>query len=297
MKRHIWIGMAVIGAVLAGCGRKEESSHAEVAMPASEGKAAVANSGGKMEDRTTLASAPNKDPRLSLAAANKALKRAVIRNGNLTIRVKSVEESEKSVAAIAAGAGGYIANTESTDLEGDAASLKISLKVDSNEFDATLAALEKLGSRLSKKTQTQDVTGQLVDLGARLKIMRAQENALRTMLRQASNSVELMDVQERIMRLREEIESLGAQQQSLAGLAALSTIELTLEQSAAGAVPPGDPNWAQESWGAASAAISSAGRGLGSLAIWILLFMPIWVPALLVLRGFVKASRKVEVPG
>lgn len=260
------LGIAVLLAV-AGCSKSEYADEAAggMAAPSAERKAPA---GAANQERNAPAVAPDKVPQ-----------RAVIRNGTLTVRVDNVEKAEDKVAELIQSIGGYVDSAESSDLAGSAPVLNMKLKVPARQFETTLEKLEGLGTRLAKKVGSEDVTANLVDMRARLKIMKAQEGVYRGLLAKSKNTQEMYEVQEKLMNLRGMIESLEGQEKSLAGLAALSTIELTLQQSAEGmAAATGDPNWAREAWGASMSALGAVARVGGSGLIWLAVFSPFWLP-------------------
>lgn len=239
--------------------------------------------------RASLAS-QQVDPRLKTAAS---IRRAVIRNATLVVRVASVEESEKTVDAYIGSRGGYVVSSESSDLNETAPQITMKVRIPVDSFDAGMLKLESLGHRMSKKVSGEDVTAQLVDLDARLSIMRAQEDSFRNMLSRASNQSEALDLQTRIMSLRTEIESLSAQRKTTGDLAALSTIDLTLVGESKGIAATEDKGWASESWNSATTSFGGVLRVLGSLAIFMLVFSPVWIPL-----GFLawRGSRSLRHP-
>ena len=253
----------ILALVLIGCsagGADEAASPA--ATPDSE------------QPQARLANQPT-DPRMKEAATSR---RAVIRNASLQVRVENVEQAERKVNAYVASRGGFVVSSESTDLNEASATISLKIRIPVADFDSAMLTFEGLGRRLSKKVSGEDVTAQLVDLDARLKIMRAQEDSFRNMLSKASTQNEALDLQTRIMELRGQIESLGAQRKSTGDLAALSTIELSLVGQTKGIVDTEDKGWAQESWNSATNVLGSLVRGLGTIGIFLLVLAPIWLP-------------------
>lgn len=251
-----------------GCAKSEESADATTysSMP------------GGGETPATLASA-GQNREAPPVAPKEVPQRAVVRNGSLSVRVPNVEKAEDEVVRLVQSSGGYVDSAESTDLATATPMLTMKLRVPSAKFDGIMKGLEGLGMRLSKKVSSEDVTSSLIDMSARMKIMRAQEEVYRRLLAKSGSQQEMMDVQEKLMNLRGMIESLEGQHKSLSRLAALSSIELTLQQSAEGAaLATSDPNWAKEAWGSSTGALGNAARVFGSLLIWAAVFSPIWIP-------------------
>lgn len=280
------LGVAVL-LTAAGCSKSEYADEAAAGGP-------VVNSPIPTSEASQ---ATGRDREAPPVAPDKAPSRAVIRKGELTVRVLSVEQTEDKVSALILAAGGYVDSAESSDLAGATPTLSMKLKVPVAKFDSILDQIEALGTRLAKKVGSEDVTASLVDMNARLKIMRAQEDVYRRMLSKSNNSQEMMEVQEKLMNLRGMIESLEGQQKSLSGLAALSTIELTLQQSSESIMAStNDPNWAREAWGGAVGTLGTVARIGGSGLIWALVFSPFWAPIFWFWRSQRRSRRPVPGP-
>ncbi len=235
--------------------------------------------GRQIDGGAALAKAPMAPP---------AQVRQVIRRAELVVRVENVEKAEKTVGSIVRGAGGYVETASSTDLASAHPVLDIALRIPVETFDATIAKFEALGVRLSKKVGSEDVTGQLVDMDARLKTLRAQEDVYRDMLKNRTQLDDVFNIQSQLTQVRTQIESISGQRKSQAGLAAMSTISLTLQQNAIANAPTSDPNWMAQTWAEASSGASGAFRIAFAGLVWILAFSPFWIPVLLILRKAAK---------
>ncbi|MCH8275520.1 MAG: DUF4349 domain-containing protein [Armatimonadetes bacterium] len=213
--------------------------------------------------------------------------RDVIRRAFLTMRVESVEQAESSVLDLVAGWGGYVENTQSNNLDSDAPTMSMTVRVPQSVFDDAIRNFETLGVRTEKRVSGEDVTARLVDMEARVKNLKSQEEVYRGILRKARGVGEVLDVQQRLTYIRGEIESLDAQAKTLGRLSALSTISLTLAQrTTAAATEPEekqeDPHWSEDAWTRSSQGLDSALQSLGTAGIWTLVYAPIWLPLLFV---------------
>ena len=286
------LSFAVLLAASLGCGNSEMASGpADLNTASPEGAAQATSKADAAESKGNRGLA-------STAATVQMPKRAVIRNGSLAVRVADVEKAEDQVVALVQGLNGYVDSTDSSDLATATPRLQIRIRVPSDQFDKVLDKLEKLGTRLSKKINTEDVTASLADMAARLKIMRAQEDVYRNLLSKSHNTQEMMDVQDKLMALRGTIEGIEAQHRSTSQLATLSTIDLTLQQSSeTAAAATNDPNWAKEAWGSATSVLGAAARTVGTAVIWMLVFSPIWLPfAWLVRSALRKGHATAKAP-
>jgi hypothetical protein len=221
-------------------------------------------------------------------------RRDVVRQAELSIRVPDIEKSERAVGQTIRNLGGYVEGSGTSDLNASTPQISMKLKVPVDRFDAAIDALEGQGHRLMKKTSVEDVTGQLVDYEARLKIMLAQEASMRNMLKGSTNYERSADMQTRIMNLRADIESLAGQRQALGSRAAMSTISLTLVSEARAISDTKDDGWFKESWNTSTTGFVTVAQGIGSVAMFFLVFSPIWLPIALLVRWL--ARRKPEAP-
>lgn len=279
--------LAMLAAItLAGCGAGAPSgSSADLAQTrvASSPASAGAKSGFD---------APSEGANTSLASRPRTTeaRRAVIRSGSLAVRVGDLEKSERAAGEIIARLEGYVDSAESSDLAGKKPVLTLTARIPETSFEQALRAFEGLGTRLSKRIAAQDVTGDIADNAARLTTMRAHEESLRNVLKRAGDANSIMEAQRRLAEARMEIEGLQARLDSVKGQAALSTIELRLEQSAeASAVQ--DPRWGAEAWASASTSAMNSFRIVVGAALWMLAYAPLWIVGALVYRSL-RARRK-----
>lgn len=281
--------LAMLAAItLVGCGAGAPSgSSADLAATrvASSPASAQAKSGFD---------APSEGANASLATRPRTTeaRRAVIRSGSLAVRVGDLEKSERAAGEIIARLEGYVDSAESSDLAGKKPVLTLTARIPESAFEQALRAFEGLGTRLSKRIAAQDVTGDIADNTARLATMRAHEESLRNVLKRAGDTNSIMEAQRRLAEARMEIEGLQARLDSVKGQAALSTIELRLEQSAeASAVQ--DPRWGAEAWASASTSAMNSFRIVVGAALWMLAYAPLWIVGALVYRAL-RARRKTR---
>jgi len=83
-----------------------------------------------------------------------------------------VDSAADQAGALAAGAGGYVGSDQRTVASG-AGTATVSLRVPAAHFQSTVSALAGLGKQESRHVNTQDVTGQVIDVQSRLKTQQA----------------------------------------------------------------------------------------------------------------------------
>ncbi|MGI8923729.1 MAG: DUF4349 domain-containing protein [Fimbriimonadales bacterium] len=204
--------------------------------------------------------------------------RAVVRTGNLSLRVANLKQSETKATSLVKSWGGYVEDSESSDLESEHPSMLLTLRVPEAHFETALTKFEELGVRTAKSVTGKDVTAQLVDMDARLKNLRAQEETYRQILGHSNKVGEVLSVQQHLSEIRGEIEAMAASRQSMAKLAALSTISLTLQQRPAAKELQGDAGWASDAWASATQTLGDAFKALSVAVIWAFVYAPLWLP-------------------
>lgn len=249
---------------------------------------APAEEGSGVTDPADLAAPP-------LAAP---IEQRIVKTGEITLEVEQVSEALGRVRALAVELGGYVGGSQAGTLD-DRASLTI--RIPAASFDEAIARLHEMDADvLAEATREQDVTGQVVDLEARIDNLRASETSYRELVVRAERVEDILAVQSRLDEVRGQIEQLTAQLDAIEGQAALSTLTITL-------VPKAAPIAEQtETWdpGAqldrALASLVGIGQGLLDGAIW---FAVVWLPILLVLslivlialRGVLEVRRRLPV--
>ena len=208
----------------------------------------------------------------------------VIKTGDLELEVDYLDPTGTriDIENIVADFGGYIeASNDRIDPDGQRNSqMHLTVRVESSSFETAYAELEKLGKRLNGSTDQQDVSAQIVDLEARLKALRAEEEQYVDLIDQAKNVNEVLDVREQLTEVRQEIEVMDATRKNLATRADLSTIDLTLIKKAEPLpAPKPDPNaWYDESVTGATDLVTTIGKFTASSLVYLVILTPIWLP-------------------
>ena len=86
---------------------------------------------------------------------------------------------------------------------------QLTIRVPAEKFDATRAALSGLGDVENESINGQDVCSQLVDLGARITSLKAEEAAFQTLLGKATAIGDVLQIQDQLFNVRTQIEQLA----------------------------------------------------------------------------------------
>jgi uncharacterized protein DUF4349 len=174
--------------------------------------------------------------------------------------------------------GGYASGTSRSGTDGEA-SASATFRIPVAAWDDALIAVRGIGGRvLDEHSETEDVTGTVVDLEARVRNLRATEAALQAIMARAGEIKDVLAVQGELSEVRGQIEAAQSEASHLRDQAALSTLTVTL-----GLTPPPvvarqqaqfDPGTEVE---AATAKLVSLGQRGVKVGIW---FAIVWLPVL-----------------
>ena len=159
--------------------------------------------------------------------------RKVIQNGQLSLRVESVEKTIGDIKMVALSKSGRVDNI-SYDNSGNFSNKQATLtvRVPADKFEESMQALKSLAIKIeNENVSTSDVTAQFVDIEARLKNLRSAEKQYQEIMDDATKIPDILQVSNRLFEVRQEIEQLEAQKESLTGEVDMSTIiaQLTSE--------------------------------------------------------------------
>jgi hypothetical protein len=205
----------------------------------------------------------------------------IIKTGTLTLRVDAIGAALSEVTRRVDALGGYTSGSERAGTGADATAT-ITFRVPAAAFDAAMDAARGVAAEvLGERSTTDDVTSQVVDLGARVRNLMATELALQSIMDRATVVKDVLSIQAELTTVRGEIERLTAEKAHLEERAAFSTLTAMLVLAPPPAVVEQqaqfDPAVEVE---AASASMIGVLQGVATAGIW---FGIVWLPILLAL--------------
>lgn len=253
-----------------------------------------------MENNTVPVDTSGWDTPIELPSLPKEqVERLVVYSGSIVLVVRDTAQAAADIAALAAQQGGYVANSN-LYLQGGVQRGTIVIRVPAEKYQDTLAALRALAVRVEKETtNSEDVTQEYTDLQARKVNLEHTEQALQKLLDErlkVGRTQDILEVYRELSNVRGQIEQIEGRLRYLANLAALSTISIELVPDVL-QQPVATTGW--EPQGVAKSALQtlvSTLQVLGTLAIWIVIFLvpllvviliPVWVLVRLV-RGVLR---------
>jgi hypothetical protein len=167
----------------------------------------------------------------------------IVRTGTLQLEVASLGSTVTAAGNVVTAAGGYVSGSEES-AAGDEASASVEYRIPAAAWDTTLAGIRAVATTVRhQQVGTEEVTGQVVDLGARIANLRATEAALQAIMVKATKISDILDVQKQLTATRGEIERLVADKTQLEGRAAFGSLKVTFNLPAPAAVTTAAKGW------------------------------------------------------
>lgn len=221
----------------------------------------------------------------------------IIRTGQVSIEVDTLERAVRQVTELAARFGGHVANSSISTGANAPRTATIEVKIAADRYDGTLDGLKQVGIIRSASTNSQDVGEEFVDVTARVTNARRLEDRLLTVLATRTGKLEdVLSVERELARVREEIERYEGRLRYLKAQVAMSTLSVTVFEPGPIVGGPGENVIAaafREAWrnfvGVVAGAIAIAG---GIVPILVLTGL-----GFLVMRPWLRRARQQPPTG
>src|SRR4051794_4538888 len=201
----------------------------------------------------------------------------IVRTGSLQLTVADVAKALTSGRDAIRNLGGYIGASQQ-ERNDDRTVASVTYRIPVARWEDALDGLRQLGTEVGEKTDATEVTGQIVDLAARIRNLKASETALVTYAQQAPKVADLLEIQARLTDTRGEIERLTAQEAQLQDQSAMATLTVTFGTEIAVVVETAQRWDPAREVDRASATLISVGQALVSVGI---VFVIVWLPLIL----------------
>jgi len=294
--------------VIAACGGGASASMAPVGQPASGGAGFVEDNGsGEGQGAQAGTSGAPTLPEDGVGAVIDDAK--IIRTGTIDLQVSDVPTALATARDGIRALGGYVGASETRD-DGDTPIARITYRIPAARWEDALDLLRGLNGLTSKvvseQTEAVEVTGQVIDLEARIRNLRSSETALQNIASGATRISDVLEVEQQLTNVRGQIEQLSAALNDLQDRAGFATLTATYS------VPVVAVDVAARGWeprvvvDEATASLVNVLQALTTAGIW---FAIVWLPLLLVLGaivalvvwigrrlGFIGRRRGADVP-
>lgn len=242
---------------------------------------------------------PNDQREAPAPEATTGAGRLVARTANMTVTITDPAKAAAELRTIAANVGGFV-STEKIDTKlVDGKYVKPStviISVPSEKLAQAMDATASVGEVTSRVVTAEDVTGQVVDVEARIKTMRESIERVRALMKKAGTISEIAAVEREITSRQAELEALLAQQKWLANQVAMAPLEVTLEPLAVTASPNPFIEGLTNGWTAMLAMISILLTVIGAVIPLAVLVALVVLPVMWWRRARHQRPAKVSSP-
>jgi acetolactate synthase regulatory subunit len=190
--------------------------------------------GGTPAAKSSGPEAPEQSPSpLQLPAQLQQPGAMLIRAGNATVQVDSIDAGIARVRRLAQDNGALVANTVVQAGREQQRSASLELRVASERFDALVNGLAPIGKVEMVNISVQDVGEEFVDLTARVANARRLEARLIELLANRTGRLsDVLTVERELARVREEIERYEGRLRYLQSRASVSSLTVTVHEPA-----------------------------------------------------------------
>lgn len=312
MPRTFWIALVVVSTLVVGCSRPEASKKSF------ETKSAP----GVANVVTAMAPPPAKfDPDPAgdglhpiqaevpkEAAANAPPVEKVARKIKYVADIRLVTDdfpkAEEELLALVAANDGFVSFADVSTSPGQPRAGTWKARIPVGKFDAFCKGVAKIAEVERKHISSEDVTAQFYDLENHIKNQKAQEDALRELLKRQTDKMEnLLAVQRELSNVRDSIERSEGALRLLANLTDLTTVAIHVQERRK-FVPAEGPDLAEKPTFAARAGVTfrESWDSLVAIAQFLALaFVGLtpWLPVLAIVggTGYLLYRRRQQVPG
>jgi len=278
MRRPILVAAALATAFTACLGRLERSDRTDAHDSATNGVAYAERLSLRADSRPaavgvlaqTVAArerAPSDFPPIRPTDVTSAM---IIRTGQASIEVDSLEPAVALVRKLARQLGGYVANTAMQTGRGQLRSATLEVKIPAPRFDDGLGGLAPIGKLESVNVSAEDVGEEFTDATARMANARRLETRLTELIATRTGKLkDVLDVERELARVREEIERYEGRLRYLQAHAALSTLTICVHEPVPVVGHPGSSVVAEAFKQAWRNFVDLVAWGIGSLGVLV----------------------------
>ena len=238
-------------------------------------------SGGTMMVNDSVGFAPplaiqNKMMVTREVAPSESTSRLVITETSLSLQVNDVLQKIKEIQSKAESWGGFLINSNVSKPEGAAAGT-ISVRIPSEKLSIAMSEFRKLAVKVvSENISGTDVTDQYTDLQAQLDVLNKTKVKFEEILDKAVRVEDLMNVQQQLINLQQQIDSVKGREKYLEQTSKLArvTIFLSTDDLALPYSPSNEWRPAVVFKEAVRSLLLNL-RNVGNLLIWGIVYLPV----------------------
>lgn len=218
----------------------------------------------------------------SSAVSSAEIEQKLIYTVDLYIETLNYDSSLSALDALVDSVGGYVENStiENRRISGSAYQLRYAwytLRIPSDRLDEFERSVGDVGSVYESNRSTENATARYIDLTARLKTLKIEEETLQELLAAAVEMETIVTLTSRISEVRYEIETIESSLRNIDSLVSYSTVNITLsevlEETEAASAPP--VTFGERVSAASSSSFESFSRRMQNLGVFLFGELPL----------------------
>ena len=199
------------------------------------------------------------------------------RAGQVQVKVDDLMRAVNETTGMIQSFHGFVTASDLQN-QADGGIATMTLRVPTENFNSTLDKLQSMGEVLNVTSNSQDITSETVDQGARMVSWADEEKRLIDELNKAKENYRKVQIRAELRNVRANLESYRASVKSLTERAKFSTINVSFVRGDKAVKAGGTGNWSGDALKGAKDNLSGIGQVVGTMGIYFLVFAPIWLP-------------------
>jgi Domain of unknown function (DUF4349) len=230
------------------------------------------------------------------------LQRKVVQTGYLDVIVPDFEVAHEELKELFAVHKAVVVKSEFTGSAGARRGATWTVRVPVDDFQAFVDGVVHLGKPVRHSTEAQDVTEEYIDLEARVKNFKAEEEGLNGLLKKAQSTADVLAFRQQISDIRGNVERAEGRLNALSRLTTFSTVYLSMHEEKDYA-PPASPNAptfgaaVQGTWDESLGVLGRFGKAVALFAVALAPWLPLLVPPAAVVAWHVRRARRKPTVG
>ena len=163
---------------------------------------------------------------LSAEAGSPAVNASIIVSGDATVITGNPRDAAAKFTEQVLEVGGRIDWSSTSEYDSQPYA-SVTARIPADKFDAVLAGLDQFGTVQNSTTFNEDVTQQVTDLDARIKVLEDSITRLQDLMDQATSVDELIAAENGLTQRQAELDSLTAQLEWLDSQVSMSTLNVS----------------------------------------------------------------------
>lgn len=158
----------------------------------------------------------------------------IVRNADINVDVKNLEDFNSNLTAKVSEFGGYFEGSEINNYDNEWDTSRYgyyTVRIPSDKLDAFLNYADEEGSITRKNITSEDVSLEYVDVEAHLNAPEAERDHLKTLLDDAENVSEIIEIEDRLTSVQAQLDSYTSQKRTLENRVSYSTVKITACES------------------------------------------------------------------